>query len=191
VDDLHARAPTRVARVGVADELGPLLGGVLEALGAGLVGAEGGRVALRAGEARERYARVGGAGLEDVRVGARHHVGHHGARRGAHDEHLGRVAVVLGQRVVHHADDSQGVARAAVRERAWVLYVPAVAVAGGLRVDDDEALAVGVGWELSARVPLSAGSAARVKLRRYVSVPVSYPAMPTPRRQSALYIQLQ
>lgn len=150
VPDLHAGALARVSRVRVAHEVAPLGGRVLQALGAGLVGAEGGRGLCGAGEAGVGDARVGGAGLEDVRVGAGHQVGHHGARGRAHDEDLGWVRRVLGQRVVDHADDAERVAARAVREAGGVLDVPAVAVVGGSRVDEDEAALVGVRGESGA-----------------------------------------
>lgn len=142
VVDLHAGAAAGVARVRVADKVAPLLGGVLQALGARLVLAHGGG-AGGAGEARVRRARVGGAGLEHVRVRARHDVGHHAARRRAHDVDLFLVALVLVERVRDHGHDAARVAARAVRQAGRAVHVPAVVHVGRAGVDDDEALLVG------------------------------------------------
>ncbi len=59
VDDLHAGPLARVARVGIAHELGPFLGRMLQAAGARLVGPERRRVrrtARGAGEGVPEYA---------------------------------------------------------------------------------------------------------------------------------------
>ena len=163
VVDLHAWAAAGVSGVRVADKGAPLLGGVLEALCAGLVGAEGGGGG-RAGEAGVGGARVGGAGLEDLGVGAGHDVGHHAAGGGAHDEDLGAVGLVLVDGVVDHVDDAEGVAACAVGQTGGVLHVPAVGLVRRAGVDEDEAARVGEGRELGSAVPALGGAAARVKL---------------------------
>jgi len=182
VDDLHARPLARVPGVGVADVRGPLVGGMLQALGARLVAAHGRGGGVAAGEAGEGDARVCGAGLEDLRVRAHHDVGHHGARGGAHDEDLVLVAVELAEREVDHADDAGRVARAAVRQGAGVVDVPAVAVLGGLRVDDNEAVVIRIGRELVVSEKLPGRAAARVKLGNSGSV--TDLALPTSSRQN-------
>lgn len=50
-----------------------------------------------------------------------------------------------------------------------VVYVPAVAVLGRLGVDQDETLAVGVGWQSGAAVPLRGRATAWMKLDNAMS----------------------
>ena len=140
---------------------------MLQALGACLVRAEGGSCG-RPSEARVGSARVGSAGLEDVGVGTCHDVGHHGAGGGPHDIDAVTVTVVLGQGVVHHADDSEGVAALSVGQARGVLHVPTIGLVGGSRVDEDEAVRVGVRRETSSAEPLLGGPAARVELEMLV-----------------------
>lgn len=161
----HSRSTTTVCRIGVFDEAGPIIGRMLQTLGTGLVTSVRSRVAERAGKARERHARVGGAGGENVRVGPDHHRGHHAARRTAHDEDARSVSRVPRQGVLDGADDARCVARSAVREGPCVVDVPAVAVSSGARIDENEAARVG-GSREGLREPPLARAAAGVKLAR-------------------------
>jgi len=164
VDDLHARALAGIAGIGVAHVVGPPLGRVLQALRARLVGPHGCRRGVAAGEAGKGRARVSRASIEDVRVRPDHDVGHHGARRRAHDKNLVLVAAEPVERVADHTNNTRRVSRPAVGQGSGVVDVPAVAVRRRLRVDDDEAVAVGVRWQVEARVELLGRAAARVEL---------------------------
>jgi hypothetical protein len=163
VENLHARAAASVSRIGVLNIVRPLLGSVRKALSAGLVGREG-RVTAGASEAGVCGTGVRRAGGEDIGVGARKDIGHHGAGGAAHDEDLLGIAGVFVQSVFHHVDDGKGVATLAVGQGGGRVDVPAVAVVGGAGVDEDEAVGVGVGGESGAAVPLLGVSAARMEL---------------------------
>jgi hypothetical protein len=143
VGNQKAGALASVAGVGVVHVVGPLGGSVGELLSAGLVGTERRGVGLGAGEARKGGSRVGGASLEHVGVRSNHDVGHHSARRSAHHKDLGLVAFVLVKGVVDHADYAKSIAVAAVCQRSRVVHIPAVAVLGRLRVDQNEAQRLG------------------------------------------------
>lgn len=88
-------------------------------------------------------ARVGGAGLEDIRVGTGEDIGHHGARAGAGGVHAVRIAAEVGHGVLDHVDDSQAVAAALVGQRGGRGDIPAAAGRRCIGVDHDEPVGVG------------------------------------------------
>lgn len=97
----------------------------------------------RAREASVRYTRKGGTSTENVGVGAREDVGHHGARRRAgHEDARGVDAPVL-DRIAHHVRDAERVAAGVMRERCVGVHVPTSSAVGRVGVDHDELVRVG------------------------------------------------
>jgi hypothetical protein len=143
VSDQESGAFACVAGICVLDKCSPLLGRVRETLRTGLVAAARAWVAFGSGQAAKCNARVGGAGLENLGVGADHDVGHHSARGAAHDEDLGLVGAVLLDGIVDHADDTGRITARTVGQSGGVVDVPAVAVLGGLGINQDVAKALG------------------------------------------------
>ena len=94
-------------------------------------------------EAAIRDARVGGSGLEDIRVGTSEDVGHHGARAGAGGVHAVCISAKVGHGVLDHVDDGQAVAAAFVGQGGSRGDVPAAAGRRCIRVYHDEAVGVG------------------------------------------------
>ena len=82
---------------------------------------------------------IGGPRLEYIGVRAGEDVGHHCSRGAAHGENALGIAVVLGQSVVDHVGDAEGVASLTVGETVRVVDVPAVHLVWGASVDEDEA----------------------------------------------------
>jgi hypothetical protein len=113
-------------------------------------------------------ARVGSAGLEDLRVRTGQDVGHHATGREAHDVDARTVGAVAVNGVVDHADDAEGVAAAVVRKAGGVVHIPAVALVRGAGVDQDEAVLVSILGETGPAEPLLGVAAARVELREYL-----------------------
>ena len=112
--------------------------------------------------ARECDSGIGGAGFKDIGVRTGEGVGHHGARGGAHYVDAGRVGEVFGEGVLDHRDDRGGVTAAVMGEGGGVLDVPAPGHVGGVGVDEDEVVGVGVGWEAGGGEEGGAGAAAGV-----------------------------
>ena len=76
---------------------------------------------------------------------------HHGAGARARHKHLASVGAVLADGVRDHVGDGVAVAATVVRQRRLGADVPAGAAVRAAGIDDDEAVLIGEGGELSTR----------------------------------------
>jgi hypothetical protein len=107
---------------------------------------------------------VSRAGLEDIGVRARQHIGHHATRREAHDVDAVAVGSVPINCVVYHADDTKSITTGTMSQASGVLHIPAVAHVRSAGVDKDEAMSVSVLRQPRPAEPLLSIAAARMQL---------------------------